>query len=382
MFKLTIGAGGSTSDAFKEVAQTKGGAFQSGLLGSQPKALISFHDWTLVLDTDLVSNGNSSSEYTRVYAAFENPREIEFDVLPAPRYLKKFFHFFNSPVVVEIGSIVGRAQEVRGPNAAQIKRIFQDPKVQEAVEGYDKNRITVERGAKFYDVPRERRRVGVDTLLFEFQYLEKHVPTLLQVVGVIETLLLAIDQESRGEATPLAPHQRPLLDAVLARLDERLGWTSQRTERTPEGATTFLFSPVSGVDCTAELRVSAPAVPFFESDLHLQAQIVGGPPATLQTPESLIDKMANFRDLKLGDDEADDRFLIDAPKEALPFLQALVPALSPLAKDALRSLSIALTPSALEVSAKGCDQAATAEVAERLVGLWRRVLEQGLGSTA
>lgn len=378
MFKLTIGAGGSVSDAFKEVAETKGGDFQSGILGSNPRVFIPFHDWTIALDTYLVSSGNSSQEYTRVYAAFENPKDIAFDVRPAPRFLKKFFHLFKSPVVMEIASEYGRDQEVGGHDPVQIRRIFSDPIVQAAVEGYDKNTITIERGAKLYDLSKEQRRSGVDTLLFEFQYCEKHAPTLVQVVGVIETLLLALHQETHSGQNALAPHQRPLLDAVLAALDDRLGWVSQRTERTPDGATIALFSPVGGIESSAQLMVSAPAVPFYEVELVLNARLAGAPTATLHTPDSLIDKMANFRDLKVGDVVIDDRFLIDAPKDALPFLQAMIPALSPLAAFGLDHLSITLTASGLEVSAKGCDQTEVAQLAEHLVALWRRTLEWGL----
>lgn len=122
--------GPSKDEIWEKLCEEVGGIFIAGGFFKESKVEIRHGEWTITLDTNTVSTGESSTTYTRIRAPYVNKGGFRFTI-----YRKTFFSdigkFFGMQDV-EVG--YPQFDEdfiIKGNDESQLKKLFDNPEIRD-----------------------------------------------------------------------------------------------------------------------------------------------------------------------------------------------------------------------------------------------------------
>jgi hypothetical protein len=163
--------GPSKKEVWRQLSDQIGGRFIDGGLWKGDKVEATHGEWTVTLDTYVVSTGKSAVVFTRMRAPYVNPNGFRFTI-----YRRGFFSDIGKRFGMQDIEIGDQAFDddfiVKSSDESQVRSLLSDVKLRELIMAQPKIELTVKDdegwfGAKFPE--------GVDELYFH-------------VVGVIKDL--------------------------------------------------------------------------------------------------------------------------------------------------------------------------------------------------
>lgn len=125
--------GPSRSEIWQKLADEIGAKYTTKLWKGE-RVQASHGEWTITLDTYVISTGKSSTTYTRLRAPFVNPDGFRFTVYRRNWYsdlAKKFFGMQD----VEVGQHeFDRDFIIKGTDPEKLRRLFANPKIRELIQ--------------------------------------------------------------------------------------------------------------------------------------------------------------------------------------------------------------------------------------------------------
>jgi len=115
-------------DAWKQLANEIGAKFVSGGFMRSSSVLISFQQWTIMLDTYSVSSGDSSTNYTRLSARTQDMQGFQFFLL-RKNVISKIDHALGAKEIVTGDAEFDRSFAVRGNDDAKERDLFTHPRI-------------------------------------------------------------------------------------------------------------------------------------------------------------------------------------------------------------------------------------------------------------
>ena len=134
--------GPSKREVWQLLAGQVGGAFVDGGFFGRDKVIVNHGQWTLTLDTYTVSNGKSSSTFTRLRAPYVNRDAFRFSV-------------YRSGLFTPLGEMLGftdirtgdavfdEAFVLKGNNEAKVRALFSDATIKQLLEAQPRVRFEV-----------------------------------------------------------------------------------------------------------------------------------------------------------------------------------------------------------------------------------------------
>jgi len=196
-FKALFGS--SKDEVWQQVAEDIGGDFIDGGFWKGDRLSYSFGEWEFVLDTYTVSNGKTSTTYTRMRAPFVNTDGFTFRI-----YRKTFFSglgkWLGMQDVVIGDPLFDEEFIIKGNDEGKLRELFIDPEVQCLIRDQPRIDFQVKDdeglfGSRFPD--------GVDMLYFSCVGVVTDMSVLhglFELFATVMSRLLAMD--SAGQDAP------------------------------------------------------------------------------------------------------------------------------------------------------------------------------------
>ncbi|MBX7184088.1 MAG: DUF3137 domain-containing protein [Vicinamibacteria bacterium] len=192
--------GPSREEIWRQLSAEVDGRYVEGGFWKGDKVEATHHAWTVTLDQYVVSTGEVTIPYTRLRAPYVNPSEFRFRIYRRTKLsgLGKMMGMQD----IEIGDAAfDEAFIIQGQDAAKVKLLFSNPKIQKLVAAQPEIEFSVKDdeglfGPKFPE--------GVDELCFLAHGIIKDVARLKQVYELFAEVL---DELCRmGAAYETDPH--------------------------------------------------------------------------------------------------------------------------------------------------------------------------------
>ena len=178
--------GPSKKEIWKILSEQTGSAFvEGGLFCGPDKVVAQYRDWTITLDTYTVSNGKSSTTYTRMRAPYVNVDGFRFSIYRSGIFseLGEFLGFHD----IEIGNeYFDKAFVIKSSDEDKVKELLSEPKIQELIDQQPRFHLEVKDdegwfGKNFPD--------GVDELYYRVPGVIKDVDQLKGLFEIFSEVL-------------------------------------------------------------------------------------------------------------------------------------------------------------------------------------------------
>lgn len=124
--------GPSQKEIWQQLANQIGGIFSDAGFFGKRKVLVRVKQWTITLDTYTVSNGKTSTTYTRIRAPYVNPDNFRFSIYRSNVFYEIAKKFGMQDV--EIGdSKFDQDFIIKGNNVEKIRRLLSFPNLRELI---------------------------------------------------------------------------------------------------------------------------------------------------------------------------------------------------------------------------------------------------------
>lgn len=177
--------GPSKKEIWKMLSDEIGSEFVEGGFFKADKVLVKHKEWTITLDTYTVSNGKSSSTYTRMRAPYVNVDNFRFSI-------------YRSGIFTEIGEFLGfhdieigdtnfdKSFVIKAPNENKVRELLTEPKLKELVNCQPRFHLEVKDDEGWFGVSFPE---GVDELYFVVPGVIKDIDQLKELFEIFaETL--------------------------------------------------------------------------------------------------------------------------------------------------------------------------------------------------
>jgi hypothetical protein len=191
--------GPSKEEIWRHLCSEIGGNYVDGSLWKGDKVQAAHGEWTITLDTYVVSSGKTTIAYTRLRAPYVNPDGFRFTIYRQGLFtgIAKWFGMQDADV--------GHASfdehfVIKGNDVAKLRALFDDQKLRELLEAQPEVLFTVKADEGFFG---PRFPVGTDELCFTVVGVIKDTERLK---ALFELFSEALDQLCRmGSAYKDAP---------------------------------------------------------------------------------------------------------------------------------------------------------------------------------
>jgi hypothetical protein len=161
--------GPSRDEVWRQLSQEMNGRFTQGTWGKGSKVEVRVHQWTITLDTYVVSTGKSAIVFTRMRAPYVNADSFRFTVFPQGFFAKigKMFGMQD----VEVGfEEFDKSFVIKGTDETRLRQLFANRGIRELIQQLKNFHLEVKDDEGYFgsDFPE-----GVDELW-------------LQILGVIK----------------------------------------------------------------------------------------------------------------------------------------------------------------------------------------------------
>ena len=167
--------GPSKKEIWKILSEKTGSAFvEGGLFCGSDKVVAQYRDWTITLDTYTVSDGKTSSTYTRMRTPYVNVDGFRFSVYRSGIFsgIGEFLGFHDTEIGYEE---FDKAFVIKASNEDKVKELLSDTQIRELINKQPRFHLEVKNdegwfGTKFPD--------GVDELYFRVPGVIKNIEQL------------------------------------------------------------------------------------------------------------------------------------------------------------------------------------------------------------
>ncbi len=163
--------GRSKQEIWQQFCAETGGVYVAGSFWKGDKVEASHGQWTVTLDTYVVSTGKSAITYTRMRAPYVNPEEFTFTI-----YRKGIFSDLGKWLGMQDVAVgfpeFDEAFVIKGNDEQKLRQLFANQKIRDLINAQPTIRFSVARGGQGIWAG-NHLPPGVDQLLF-------------QVIGVIK----------------------------------------------------------------------------------------------------------------------------------------------------------------------------------------------------
>jgi hypothetical protein len=182
--------GPSKDEVWGQLCHEVGGELVDGGFWKAKKVQVHTGPWTIVLDTYTVSEGESSTTYTRMRVPFLNPGGFRFVIYRKGLFsgLGKFFGMQD----IEVGDPeFDEAFIIQGNDEGTVYKLLADPKIRQMIQAQPKIRLEIKDnegwfGPKFPE--------DVDELLFQVPGVIKDVARLKSLFDLFAAVLDQLSQ--------------------------------------------------------------------------------------------------------------------------------------------------------------------------------------------
>jgi len=194
--------GPSKEEVWQKLCLDLGGTYVDGGLWKGDKVQADHGEWTITLDTYVVSTGKSAISYTRLRAPYVNPDGFRFSISRRGLFsdIAKWFGMQD----VEVGQpSFDEHFIIKGNDVGRLRVLFDNPKLRDLLEAQPEVLFTVKDDEGFFG---PRFPVGTDELCFTVVGVIKDTERLRQLFELFSETL---DQLCRmGSAYKDAPTVR------------------------------------------------------------------------------------------------------------------------------------------------------------------------------
>lgn len=177
--------GPSKEEIWRKLCSEIGGTYVDGGLWKGDKVQAAHGEWTITLDTYVVSNGKTTVAYTRLRAPYVNPDGFRFTIYRRGLFtgIAKWFGMQD----VDVGQ-AGFDDHfvIKGSDAARLRVLFDDPKLRELLEAQPEVHFTVKDDEGFFGA---RYPAGTDELCFTVVGVIKDTDRLKQLFELFSETL-------------------------------------------------------------------------------------------------------------------------------------------------------------------------------------------------
>ncbi|MBW8016445.1 MAG: DUF3137 domain-containing protein [Planctomycetes bacterium] len=177
--------GPSKNEVWQKLSREVEGEFHEGGFWKGSKVEIRQGEWTLTLDTYTVSNGKTSTTYTRIRAPYINKDNFRFTV-----YRKSIFSGIGKMLGmqdVEVGHFqFDEDFIIKGTDEYKLRQLFENDKIRELISVQPRIHLEVKDDEGFFgsDFPQ-----GVDELYFSVVGIIKDTERLKQLFDLFAEVL-------------------------------------------------------------------------------------------------------------------------------------------------------------------------------------------------
>jgi hypothetical protein len=177
--------GPSKDEVWRQLCQEIGAEFVEGGFWKGNKVQAHVGPWTITLDTYTVSDGHSSTTYTRMRAPYVNPEGFRFTI-----YRKSFFSDMGKLLGmqdIEVGDPeFDETFIIKGNDESKVRELFANPKIRQMIQAQPEIRLEVKDsegwfGPKFPE--------NVDELYFQVLGVIKDVERLKALFDLFAAVL-------------------------------------------------------------------------------------------------------------------------------------------------------------------------------------------------
>ena len=191
--------GPSKDEVWRQLSDEIGADFEGGGTWKGSLVRANLGPWTTTLDTFTVSDGKTSSTYTRMRAPYQNPSSFRFTI-----YRKGFFSGLGKLLGmqdIEVGHPeFDEAFIIKGSDESRVRDLLDDPGLRALLEAQPRLYLSVKDDEGWF---RTRFPEGVDELYFQAGGVLKDRETL---EGLFELFAATLDRLCRiGGATESDP---------------------------------------------------------------------------------------------------------------------------------------------------------------------------------
>jgi len=155
--------GPSRAEVWQQLAEQTGGDFSDGGFFGKKKVTVKVKEWTITLDTYTVSNGKTSTTYTRMRAPYVNADSFRFTIYRAGSFSEIGKKLGMQDI--EIGDPqFDKDFIIKGNDEAKVRALFAFPKLRELISAQPRIHLQVRDDEGWFgtDFP-----AGVDELHFQ-----------------------------------------------------------------------------------------------------------------------------------------------------------------------------------------------------------------------
>jgi hypothetical protein len=177
--------GPSKDEVWRQLCQEIGAEFVEGGFWKGKKVQAHVGPWTITLDSYTVSDGHSSTTFTRMRAPYVNPEGFRFTI-----YRKSFFSDMGKLLGmqdIEVGDPeFDEAFIIKGNDEGKVSRLFADAKIRQMIQAQPKIRLEVKDSEGWFG---PRFPEDVDELHFQVVGVIKDVERLKALFDLFAAVL-------------------------------------------------------------------------------------------------------------------------------------------------------------------------------------------------
>ena len=177
--------GPSKNEIWSQIAAEVGGEFKKDGAMKSGGIRCQHQQWELILDTFVVSNGKSSTPYTRMRAPFVNKDDLYFKIYRKSIFtgIRSFFGMHD----IEIGDPYFDDEFViKGNNAQKIRELLADPQLKDLMNRQPRISLEIKDDEGFFGT---RFPEGVDQLVFQAVGVMKDVENVKEIFELFAVVL-------------------------------------------------------------------------------------------------------------------------------------------------------------------------------------------------
>jgi hypothetical protein len=177
--------GPSKAEVWAQLAGETGATFVEGGFFGKDKVVARVRDWTVTLDTVVVSAGKTTVIYTRMRAPYVNPDGFRFDV-----YRKSVFSGLGRLLGIQDVAVgvpdIDEEFVIKGGDESRLRALFADPKLCELIRAQPEFHLQVKDDEGWFGTHFPE---GVDELHFQVLGVIKDIPRLRALFDLFAEVL-------------------------------------------------------------------------------------------------------------------------------------------------------------------------------------------------
>lgn len=178
--------GPSKKEIWKILSEQTGSEFvEGGLFKGSDKVVAQYRDWIITLDTYTVSNGKTSTTYTRMRAPYVNVDGFRFSIYRSGIFseLGEFIGFHD----IEIGDVdFDKAFVIKASDQEKVKELLADPQIRELINLQPRFHLEVKDDEGWFGISFPD---GVDELYFRVPGIIKDIEQLKGLFEVFSEVM-------------------------------------------------------------------------------------------------------------------------------------------------------------------------------------------------